>query len=669
MHNFSGKWITNGEFAGLKPVNVFHRQLVPIEIPDCGYQDRHVLFRSVFGLDAVSDDAVIFITADDYFKLWINGQFVTQGPAPSYRFRYGYMEVNIAPYLKKGENLIAVHTLYQGLINRVWVSGDHCHGLLFDVLSGGKVIAKSDESVRVTVHDGFTPLHTVGYRTQFMESYDSRAAACGFERAGYDDSAWEYARIRKYADYTVRAQTTSALVFEEIKPVSVRKDGGVLIADFGSVYVGTLRLKVKGKSGDVITVRSGQELNEDGSVRYEMRANCVYEEKWILADETSELDQYDFKSFRYAELLLPDGSEVTEIALSARHYPFTLKRGLKEAYRDDETLTGIFNLCERTLRYGVQEVIQDCMDREKGFYVGDGCYSALAHLLLTDDDTIVRKLIDDAFASAFITDTLVTCLDCSHMQEIAEYPLMLISLILWHYRIKGDKEYLRSHYPDVRALLDAYKAQYEKDGLLSELDKWCVVEWPMNFRDGYDVDIEEGKVCHEAHIAINAYYVEAIRTANKIAAILGEAPYRDEAPLIAACRKAFYDNEEMLFRDGVNTAHKSFIGNVLALYAGLFPDGESREKMLRFTDEKGMTAVELFGSVPLLASLVRMGDEERLKKLISDENAWLRILREGGKVTFEGWGKDTKWNTSLFHLTLSFAAVFLADFDTAKLFE
>jgi len=53
---------------------------------------------------------------------------------------------------------------------------------------------------------------------------------------------------------------------------------------------------------------------------------------------------------------------------------------------------------------------------------------------------------------------------------------------------------------------------------------------------------------------------------------------------------------------------------------------------------------------------------------LKDEGAWLRILREGGTTTFEGWGKDTKSNTSLFHLTMSDAAVFLADIDQTALF-
>ena len=52
-----------------------------------------------------------------------------------------------------------------------------------------------------------------------------------------------------------------------------------------------------------------------------------------------------------------------------------------------------------------------------------------------------------------------------------------------------------------------------------------------------------------------------------------------------------------------------------------------------------------------------------------DDGAWKRKLREDATTTFEGWGKDTKWNTSLFHLTLTDAAIFMADIDLKNLFS
>ena len=53
--------------------------------------------------------------------------------------------------------------------------------------------------------------------------------------------------------------------------------------------------------------------------------------------------------------------------------------------------------------------------------------------------------------------------------------------------------------------------------------------------------------------------------------------------------------------------------------------------------------------------------EALLHELLVSPDAWLRNLREGATRTFEGWGRDTKWNTSLYHLTIASVALFLTD--------
>jgi hypothetical protein len=45
------------------------------------------------------------------------------------------------------------------------------------------------------------------------------------------------------------------------------------------------------------------------------------------------------------------------------------------------------------------------------------------------------------------------------------------------------------------------------------------------------------------------------------------------------------------------------------------------------------------------------------------------MVSEEATTTFEGWGKDTKYNTSLCHLTTACVAVFLSEVDLEKLFE
>lgn len=667
-HEFVGKWITDSEFCDLEPRNVFHKQLEPISLPCDKHRNRHILFRKRFNTDEAFKTATAYISADDYYKLYINGEFVAQGPAPSYHFRYNYNVIDVTKYLKPGENVIAVHTLYQGLINRVWQSGDNRHGLILDLEADGKTVLASGEDFKTAPHSAYSEMGVVGYETQFAERYDSRSAEIGFERPEFDDSAWESAKIHKFDDRILVPQESKMLEFEKILPENIQVTDRGMIIDFGSTYVGYLNLKAAGSPGDAVTVLCGQELNPDGSVRYDMRCNCRYEEEWILSGGESVLDWFDYKSFRYAELILPATCEITDVHLTARHYPFKLAAKLKPEYAENFDLKRIWDLCVHSQKYGVQEVIQDCMDREKGFYVGDGCYTALTHMLLTGDDSIVRKLIDDAFAGSFITDGLVTCLDCSKMQEIAEYPMMLIYLIMWHYNLTGDKEYLARSYPEVIKVLDAYRRDYEKDGLLRKLDKWCVVEWPQNFQHGYDVDIIEGKVCEEAHVSINAYYIAAIKTANRMARVLNTGEYRDTSTLEKKFFDVFYDEEKQLFRDGENTSHISLVGNVFPFAFDLMPNKKTEENIINMLRENKISSLSFLCTFPALMGLARCGRYDVIKEALADEGAWKRMLAEGATTTYEGWGRDSKWNTSLFHLTLTDAAVFMADIDLERIF-
>lgn len=668
-HIFGGKWISDDVFSDLKPRNVFHRQFDKLELDCSQYRNRHILFRRQFFINDDFSSAKIFISADDYYKLYINGTFVAQGPAPSYHFQYNYNEINIGKYLIEGENIIAIHTYYQGLINRVWQSGDFRHGLICDIEIDGETVLSSDENFKTANHSGYTETGIFGYQTQIAEQYDSRSREVGFESPDFDDGYWKNAKESLFNDHILKKQKSHMLEFEEILPKRPETNGNRIFIDFGSNYVGYLSVKAKGKRDEVVTVRCAQELNEDGSVRFNLRANCKYDEKWILSGEDDLLRWFDYKSFRYAELDVPNGAEIYDICLTVRHYPFELSANIRPEYAHDKALNQIWDLCVHTQKYGVQEVIQDCMEREKGFYLGDGCYTALTNMILTKDDSMVRKLIDDAFSSSFITDTLVTCMDCSFMQEIAEFPLIMVSLILWHYRYTGDIEYLKANYSKAVSLLNAYRRDYEKDGLLRNLDKWCVVEWPRNFQHGYDADIKDGKICEDVHISINAYYIYAIRILNEIAKTLNKEPYRNTKPIISAFYKAFYDDSTGLFFDREGSNHISLVGNAFAYGFDLCPNEDSKKQILKMIDEYGIDALSLFCTFPIMMRLAKDGDTVRLRQILLCDGAWKRMLKEDATTTFEGWGKETKWNTSLFHLTMSYAAVFLADIDLGKLFE
>lgn len=670
---FKGAWISSERFYDLPPRNVYCRQLdkSPQTIPDPELENRHILFRKKFILKETGATTV-YVTADDYYKLYVNGVFVTQGPAAGYPFHYFYNEVDISAYVKAGENTIAVHTYYQGLINRVWVSGDQQHGLLLDICTAGSTILGTDESFLCREHTGFSAVGKVGYDTQFMERYDAAVPEVGFEQPDFNDSTWQPARLRRHANYQLFPQPSSSLVFENIEPVAIEKTADKWLIDFGGVFVGNIEFCASGNRSEEIVMRFAQELNDDHSLRYKLRANCEYVEYFRLSGGTDILNQFDYKSFRYAELEIPPTCRVEEnsIVLKARHFPFTLKAECK--YTDPKSLA-IWNLCVNTLRYGVQEVIQDCMEREKGYYLGDGCYSLLTFCLLTKDYSLMEKFFDDFLRTTFINRGLMTCSACSFMQEIAEYPLIMFTTLLEYCYLKADFDFVRERYAAFADILDFYAQEYsESDGLLNNLDKWCVVEWPHNMRDGYDVDLAEGQLCKTKHNAINAYYIGAIKCLNKVAGLIGMRPYKtaDELSVLeSAFVDAFYDHERMLFRDSVSSSHISMPGNAFALWFELFPNSDGVEKFKQMIREKRLSQSMFFVTFPMFCALIRDGEEALVHDLLTDEHAWLNMISEGATRTFEGWGKDMKWNTSLFHLTMSYGAAFLTDFNAKEIFS
>ncbi len=72
-------------------------------------------FRKDFSLPKVPKSAPFHITADKAYKLYVNGRFVCRGPARGYQAHWPFDEVDLADYLKRGENWISVEGYQPGI--------------------------------------------------------------------------------------------------------------------------------------------------------------------------------------------------------------------------------------------------------------------------------------------------------------------------------------------------------------------------------------------------------------------------------------------------------------------------------------------------------------------------------------------------------------------------
>ncbi len=644
QQTFSGKWITTADFAGRMPRDMYHKEFeAPHYRRDEDHEpyNVHVWFRKEFALNKRDGRYILRVSADDYGKYCINGIFVGQGPTPGYIEAYHYHEFDVTEQLCEGNNIITAHVYYQGLINRVWISGDLRMGLIADLLDpDGSAIVVTDETWEYAPISNYTGTRKLGYDTQYLEDYDSRIPLGEYRSVA----------VRQYDDIVFWTAPTAALAVYDVTPQSVIElpQGGIFY-DFGTEITATLNITAKGKRGDRIVILCGEELDDSPErVRHKMRCDCHYQETWILDDGEETLEQYDYKAFRYVTLV-PSSSDVVigNVVAVVRHAPFDDDACTLTC--EDRALESVFSLCKNGVKYGTQEVYVDCPTREKGQYAGDMTVTSGAQLWLTGDISMLEKGILDHVRSANICKGLMAVLSGSFMQEIADYSLQFPLLLERHYQFAKDREFLSSMIPVAEGMFAHFERYAREDGLLDGVrDKWNLVDWPEEARDDYDFPLPK-PVGPGTHNVLNAFYVGSVLTLERLKDVLGIVHDDKGKRLVEAFNRAFFRPAIGRYVDTEQSAHSSLHANMLAPFFGFVPAGYEKS-VGDFLVAKGM-ACGVYMSYFLMRGLCRLGYYEAVYDLITStgENSWYNMIQDGATTCMEAWGKDKKDNTSFCH--------------------
>src|ERR671933_76522 len=84
-------------------------------------KEAHGLFRKTVRIDRVPERVPARITADSRYALFANGQEVFRGPIRSQPRRLQYDLFDLAPYLRPGENVLAIYVKYYGTPKSYWM--------------------------------------------------------------------------------------------------------------------------------------------------------------------------------------------------------------------------------------------------------------------------------------------------------------------------------------------------------------------------------------------------------------------------------------------------------------------------------------------------------------------------------------------------------------------
>jgi len=153
---------------------------------------NHVMLaRKSFDLEENPTEARLFITAESHYELWINGKFVTRGPARCDSHHQSYDVMDVAPFLNAGKNSIAIQVHFHGVMKSYY--SDTYPGLLVQLeLENNRFIASGlDWKVKQDMGwDSRSEWVSSINANNFSSSYDFRKENQNWRSPEFDDSAW-----------------------------------------------------------------------------------------------------------------------------------------------------------------------------------------------------------------------------------------------------------------------------------------------------------------------------------------------------------------------------------------------------------------------------------------------------------------------------------------------
>ncbi len=164
---------------------------------ECITVNTCVLARKSFVLASIPPTAILAISADTRYRLYVNGKWINDGPIRSFTWNYSYDVIDIAQHLKVGANVLAVSTNYWG--ENTFQSMVTRGGLLVQLevnIKKQKQIIVSDESWKMLpspCYDTTSP--RASCQLGFEEQHDSRKLESDWTVSNFDDSVWQQASI------------------------------------------------------------------------------------------------------------------------------------------------------------------------------------------------------------------------------------------------------------------------------------------------------------------------------------------------------------------------------------------------------------------------------------------------------------------------------------------
>ena len=273
-----------------------------------------LIYRKSFAVTNVPNQLIARIAADSKYWLWINDQLVIfegglkRGPSPSGTY---YDPVDIAPYLTKGSNTIAILLWHFGKDGFSHINSGKA-ALLFEAIAPGLEIV-SDASWQCALYEAYQNTEAPFPNYRMPESnirFDARQAITNWNRTSFEGSLPGAVCVGKagkapFGDLVERPipqwKNSGLLSY-----VSVRESlrGDTLFCRLPYNAQITPYLKVEAEAGKTIHIRMD---NYEGGSERNVRA------EYITREGEQEYESYGWMNGHEVYYIIPEGVKVLDV--------------------------------------------------------------------------------------------------------------------------------------------------------------------------------------------------------------------------------------------------------------------------------------------------------------------------------------------------------------------
>jgi hypothetical protein len=633
-------------------------------------------FRKEIEMKEVPVTFVIHVSADNRYRLFVNGVPVCFGPARSDVNHWNFETIDIAPFLKSGKNLLAAV---------VWNFGElmpvaQMSGKTAFILQGNTQFEKEVNTnktwkvIRNEAYSAIPPDH--GKLQTYIvvgpgDRVDGELYPWNWQQIGFDDSNWiqpaelskgrakglgtgsEWELIPRDIPFleekvqqfsSVRRSTGCSLTDQFLKgnaPLTIPANTtAVLLLDQGVNTVAYPEITVAGSKGSEIELVYAEALfDEKGNKgnRNEIEGKKIkgLSDTFIVGSESIQLFRpLWFRAFRYVEITVKTGNNpltIKNLQSVFTAYPFEEKASFRSS---DPELSKIWEVGWRTLRLCSNETHYDCPYYEQLQYVGDTRIQCLISGYVSGDDRLTRNAIQTFNRSRFYEGLTHSRYPSNDMQVIPPFSLYWTNMVHDYWLFRNDTAFIKPLLFGIEGVLNWYENHLDSEtGMMGHTPYWSFVDWPDEWPWSNAVNsggVPKGGAEGGSSI-LTLQFAYALNDAAELFSYFGrDTQAKHYKNLSAKISKAAIDNcwddKRKLVADTPDKTVFSQHANIMAILANAELPNDGKELIDRVSLDKSLIQATIYYRFYLLRAMKKAGLADKYVEML---DPWRDMLKMG----------------------------------------